>query len=111
MQGQQEPENDKSLLSFESIVHWTEGNNSDMEECMQIYAEVTGLDFQESELAKGQLENIDREITRAVEAKRKEQQGQRQESEFHRRGNGGARSARMARSDSWITEGERKKRS
>ena len=38
---------------------------------------MTGLDVQEwSELDKGQVENIDREIRRAVEAKRKEQQEQ-----------------------------------
>ena len=47
VQGEQEPKNDKSLLSCEGIVDWAEGNNSDMEQWIQIFSEVTGLVVQE----------------------------------------------------------------
>ena len=93
-------------------------DNSDMERWTQIYTEVTGLDDE-------QKKTVATGIRRAVEARRKGQRSQptatqeqgkrecftteevkrkgtastgaRQESVFHRRGKGGARSARMAR--------------
>ena len=65
VQGQQEPKNDKSLLSCESMVDWAEGNNSDTEQWIQIYTEATGLDDEQKKTeANG--------IGRAVEARRKD---------------------------------------
>ena len=122
VQGQQEPKKDKSLLSGESaedevirhfeetegtkniIADVAEGSNIDTEQGIQLYTELTGLDDAHKKTkANG--------IRRAVEARRKEpgtvttvaqeqvttgSTGARQESVFHRRGKGGARSARMA---------------
>ena len=54
---------------------WVEGNNSDTEQWIPICTEVTEVDVQEwSGLDKGQVKNTDREIRRAVEAMREEQQ-------------------------------------
>ena len=61
-----------------SIVDWAEGNNIDMEQWIQIYTELTGLHVQEwSE----HVENIDRGIRRAVDAKRRNSKSEAQ----HRR--------------------------
>ena len=101
VQGQQESKNHKSLLSRESaedeviqhfdetegtrkiIVNLAEGSNSDLEQWIQVYTELTGLDDEQKKTeANG--------IRRAVKARRKDpgrennrRTGAMQESVFH----------------------------
>ena len=69
------------------------------------------MDFQEwSELDEGQVENIDREIRRVVEAKRKEQQERSKARKFvSQKRKRQRKKQKNGRSDSWKKEGERKK--
>ena len=96
MKGQQEPKI-KSLLSREKaedevIRHFekTDGSRKIIA-WKQINTESTGVDDEHTKTdANG--------IRRAVEARIKDPGRKPQESDFHRRGKGGERSARMARS-------------
>ena len=77
------------------IANLAEGNNSDMEQWIQIFSELTGLDDEQKKTETNG-------IRRAVEARRMDpgranrSTGTRQERSFHGRGEGGARNARTA---------------